>query len=240
MAKINTLLLTGENNHDWRRSAPYIKRLLEDSGAFSVTISENPSETLADAAALRQYQLFFLDYNGPDWSEHAKVNFETAVRGGTGLVALHAANNGFKGWVECEKMLGLMWREGAGHGEFHEFEVKIIDRNHPITQGIADFKTWDELYHKLTPMHGQQLHVLATAYSDPKKGGSGRDEPMMLVNQYGKGRVFHQILGHVWPGDPTGGYKGASMIALENEGFTSTLVRGCAWAATGKIGEVDC
>jgi hypothetical protein len=29
-------------------------------------------------------------------------------------------------------------------------------------------------------MHGVGYRVLASAYSDPAKGGSGRDEPMLL------------------------------------------------------------
>ena len=44
----DVLLLTGENNHDWRRSAPFCKALLEDTGRFHVTLSEDPSSALAD------------------------------------------------------------------------------------------------------------------------------------------------------------------------------------------------
>jgi type 1 glutamine amidotransferase len=57
----------------------------------------------------------------------------------------------------------------------------------------------------------------------------------MVTTQYGAGRVFHMVLGHVWPGDPNGEYKGASMITFENPGFQKTLVRGCEWAATGDV-----
>ena len=235
MAPIKTLLITGANNHDWQRSSPYIQKILEESGKFDVTLTENPSETLEDAEGLAQYDLLFSDYNGPEWSEAAKANFEQAVSGGTGLVILHAADNSFPGWVEYEKMVGLLWREGTGHGEFHEFPVTIIDREHPITRGVADFRIMDELYHRLVHMHDVPYHVLATAYSAEDKGGTGNDEPMMVVTQYGEGRVFHQVLGHIWPGDPEGEYKGAGFIALENPGFVETTIRGSEWAATGDV-----
>ena len=110
MSKIKTLLVTGANNHDWRRSTPYCKDLLEKSGKFEVTVTEDPSAVLEDAQGLKDYQLLFSDYNGPEWSEAAKANFEAAVRNGTGLVILHAADNSFPGWVEYEKMVGLLWR----------------------------------------------------------------------------------------------------------------------------------
>ena len=235
MARIKTLLITGENNHDWSRSAPFCRDLLEGSGKFSVTLTEDPSAALEDADALKDYDLIFSDYNGSEWTPAAKANFEDAVRTGTGLVILHAADNSFDGWVEYEKMCALLWRAGAGHGEYHEFEVSIVDKNHPITRGLKDFKLWDELYHRLLHMHGVEYQVLATAYSAPKKGGSGNDEPMMVTTQYGEGRVYHSVMGHVWPGDPNGGYKGATMTTFENKDFQNTLLRGCEWAATGDV-----
>jgi len=235
MDKIKTLLLTGANNHDWTRSTPFCKKLLEGSGRFEVNVTEDPDATLSDGDALDGVQLLFSDYNGPEWPEPAKANFEQAVSGGTGLVILHAADNAFRGWVEYEKMVGLLWREGTGHGAFHEFEVKIVDQDHPITRGLPEFKVWDELYHRLVHMHGVPYHVLATAYSAPETRGSGRDEPMMVVTQYGEGRVYHHVLGHVWPGDPNSGNKGVTMIAFEPEPVQRALLRGCEWAATGEV-----
>jgi len=228
MPTIRTLLLTGANNHDWTMSAPFCRDLLAASGRFAVTLTEDPSSALADAKALSEYEFLFGDYNGPEWTEPAKANFEAAVRTGTDLVVMHAADNAFPGWVEYEKMVGLMWREGAGHGSFHEFPVTIRDREHPITQGLADFRQWDELYHRLVHMHGVPYHVLATAYSDPATGGTGNDEPVMVTTRYGEGRIFHMVLGHVWPGNP-------DMRAFESEGFQQGLLRGCEWAARGTV-----
>jgi len=230
MSKIKTLLVTGANNHDWTRSAPFCRDLLEKSGTFSVTLTEDPSAVLEDAEGLKGYDLIFSDYNGPDWSEAAKANFETAIRNGTGLFILHAADNAFRGWVEYEKMVALLWRKGTGHGRFHQFKVAIVNHDHPITKGISDFPQWDELYHKLVHMHDVPYNVLATAYSDPETGGTGRHEPMMVTTQYGQGRVYHHVLGHIWKGQE-------EMQAFECGEFQKTLIRGCEWAATGKVSE---
>jgi type 1 glutamine amidotransferase len=234
MKQIPVLLLTGANNHDWKRSAPLLKRVLEGTGRFAVTLTEQPSAVLEDAAGLKAYRLFLLDYNGPDWSPAAQRNFLAAVAGGTGVVAVHAANNSFPEWKEYEKMIGLTWRPESGHGEFHDFTVEIDDATHPITRGVAAFQTPDELYHRLVRTPGVDLKVLASAWSEPKRGGTGQREPMLTVTHYGQGRVFYHALGHVWAGDPAAN-RGCSMVALESPGFQDTLIRGCEWAATGEV-----
>jgi type 1 glutamine amidotransferase len=225
---IHTLLLTGANNHDWRRSAPFCKDLLDRTGLFRVELTEDPPKALANRERLSNFQLFFLDYNGPDWPDDAKAHFLDAVRKGTGVTVLHAANNGFPGWVEYETLCALCWREGTGHGRFHRFDVKVLDHDHPVTRGLPDIKSHpDELYHRLVHMHDAPYHVLASAFSDPATGGSGQDEPMLVVKTYGLGRVFHNILGHVW--------QGGDMSALEDAQFQKVLLRGCQWAATGDV-----
>lgn len=233
---ISTLLLTGANNHDWRRSSPLLADLLRQTPHFEVEIAEDPSailESLDENA--EQVKLFVLDYNGPSWSEAARRNFVRRVENGAGVVIVHAADNAFAGWAEYEAMCGLIFRQkdgnSSGHGEFHRFEVSITDPNHPITRDLNSFSTEDELYHRMVRVPNADFSVIATAFSDPKQGGSGQNEPVLLVSQFGQGRIFHTLLGHVWKGDPDGTYRGASLVALQNSGFQTSFRRGCEWAA---------
>ena len=79
----------------------------------------------------------------------------------------------------------------------------------------------DELYHGMRgPI--ENVHVLATAYSDKAKGGTGDHEPMIWTVNYGKGRVFHTPMGH-------------DLDGMRCVGFMATLLRGTEWAATGKV-----
>jgi hypothetical protein len=65
--------------------------------------------------------------------------------------------------------------------------------------------------------------VLATAYSDPAKPeGTGRDEAMIWVKRYGRGRVFVNAMGH-------------DVDAMKGKGFQTLMIRGIEWAASGKV-----
>jgi len=73
----------------------------------------------------------------------------------------------------------------------------------------------------------ENLTVLATAYADTTiSGGTGEHEPMIFIVRYGKGRVFHTLMGHV---------KGSNPQSMECVGFITTFQRGAEWAATGKV-----
>ena len=226
---IPLLLITGENNHDCKYTSAVHKATLEKTGRFTVDFTEKPAATLADAEGLKKYKAFVLDYNGKRWGEAAETNFLAAVKGGTGVAVIHAANNAFSGWVEYEKLVGDCWREGTGHGKFHRFDVTITDRDHPITKDLPDLKAHpDELYHKLVHMHGVERRVLATALSSKESNGTGNEEPMIIVLQYGQGRVFHTPLGHVWRNAEE------TKASVNDPQFQLLLARGTEWAATGE------
>ncbi len=238
---IKTLIITGKNNHNWRYTSRAHQDALEATGRFSVTITDDPKTTLEDASELSKYQLLVLDYNDPDtrWGATAEKNFEKAVENGAGVVAIHAADNAFKGWANYEKMLGLMWRDGAGHGKFHEFTVDLVDTSHPITSNVVpgssatrkwvSFTTTDELYHKLSNPQQAEYHLLAQAMSSKESGGTGAVEPMLFTLSYGKGRIVATPLGHVWEGSDS------NKVSIANPWFKAIIARSGEWAATGKV-----
>ncbi|MEX2217997.1 MAG: family 16 glycoside hydrolase [Phycisphaerales bacterium] len=237
---LRALLITGENNHNWRYTSRYHKDTLEETRRFVVDIADDPAAALADADALQKYAVIVLDYNGKPWGEAAQKNFVQYVDGGKGVVVIHAANNAFKGWAEYEAICGLLWRDGAGHGPFHEFDVRYVASAggggggvgglHPIVKGLPGMKSHpDELYHGLSNPQNVKFEVLAVADSPQEKGGSGREEPMAIVLSYGKGRVFHTPLGHVWE------KQDAQKRSIADPQFKLLLARGAQWAATGEV-----
>jgi type 1 glutamine amidotransferase len=198
---------------------------------MQVDITTTPSTALTDEN-LAKYDVFLLNYfatsAGPPesrWSDSNKEAFLKAVRSGKGVVGYHFASSAFTkpNWVEFEKALAGGWRTQGFHGPAHVFTVKKTASAHPISEGLpAQFEhAIDELYQNSMLTPGSV--VLATAYSDPAKPkGTGKDEPVIWVNTYGKGRVYENVLGH-------------DVKALADPSYQNWLKRGVVWAATGKV-----
>jgi hypothetical protein len=242
---------SGGPYHAWQLTTPVLKKELEDAGIFQVDVVTAPlsgGDFSNFKPDFKKYQAVVSNLDSPEWPPELMAAFEQYMKEGGGLVIVHAADNGFAGWKAFNEMIGIGgWRgrnEAAGplwyykdgklvsdpspgsagsHGARHPFQVTMRDTEHPIAKGLP--KIWmhagDELYATLRGP-GQNMTVLATAYSDPGNKGTGHDEPTLMVLNYGKGRVFHTTMGHDIP-------------ALSCVGFIVTLQRGTEWAATGKV-----
>jgi type 1 glutamine amidotransferase len=250
-APIKILLIDGQNNHKWETTTPLLKAILEKDGLCQVTVATSPAkgaDLSSFAPDFAPYQVVVSNYNGALWGDAMRAAFEKYVSGGGGFVAVHAANNSFPEWKAYNEMIGLggwggrteksgpylrmtdgKWTadltpgNGGHHGKQHEFLIVTRASDHPITAGLPSkwMHTIDELYDSLRGP-AQNVTVLASAFSDPATGGTGRDEPMLMTISYGQGRVFHTALGH-------------GPEAIQCAGFATTFQRGTEWAATGKV-----
>lgn len=248
--KLEVLIVDGQNNHNWKATTPVLKKHLEDCGRFQVDVATSPAkgeDQNGFTPKFSNYDVVVSNYNGELWNTQAQQALVDYVRGGGGLVIVHAANNAFTSWPEYNDMIGLGWRAanfgdrltlddegrplrtakgegpGAGHGPQHAFPMLVRDQDHPITKGLP--RQWmhasDELYHGQRGP-AQNMRVLATAFSAPDKKGTNAHEPLLWVIPYGRGRVFTTLLGH-------------SPEAMQCVGFIVTLQRGTEWAATDKV-----
>ncbi len=223
-------LISGANNHDWQYTDLKLTSILETGGHFVVQHTATPETDLAKPEAWKDVRALVLNYNGPRWGAAAEEQFLSAVKAGVGVVVVHAADNAFPGWTEYELLVGDLWRDGTSHGNYHAFDVEILDRDHPITAGLAKLRAHpDELYHNLVRTPGSNYRVLASAFSSPESRGTGKLEPMLLVGSFGAGRVVHTPLGHVWKDDKD------SRATFDHPQIADLLVRATQWAATGEV-----
>lgn len=238
--------------HNWAAETPVLKKELEEVGLFEVEVLTAPpkgSDFSDFHPEWSKYRVIVFNYDAPDdrWPDSVKQSFETYIKNGGGLVTVHAADNAFPHWQAYNEMIGVggwrerdeksgphwIWKDGkltadetpgrAGqHGLRLPFLVTARDATHPIMRGLPNrwMHQGDELYANLRGPGN--MTVLATAYSDPANHGTGFDEPMVMVSQFGKGRIFHTTWGH-------------DVMALSSTDAVVLFQRGVEWAATGKV-----
>ena len=250
-AKLTALIVDGQNNHNWKATTPVMKRLLEETGLFAVDVATSPPKKQpmdGFRPEFAKYDVVVSNYTGDEWPAATKQALVEYMTSGGGLVIVHAANNAFGKWAEWNEMIGvggwggrneksgpmLYWQDGkivrdtspgrgGTHGTQHPWQVVAREPDHPILKGLPE--KWlhekDELYSKLRGP-AKNLTVIATAWHDPKQRGTGKHEPALMTIRYGKGRVFHTVLGH-------------AAQQMRCVGFIVTFQRGAEWAATGKV-----
>ena len=253
---IKVMLLTGQTDpyHRWKVTSAHLKATLDlyDKFQTDVVLIPEKKDMASFAPKFSDYQVLVLDQNGPDWPLQTQKAFVEFVKTGGGVVLVHEADNAFPNWVEYNQICGLggwkgrdeksgpyfYWKDGeyikdysagkaGSHGSRVPYIVNIRDTKHPITKGLPT--KWlhqnDELYGNLRGP-AENIHVLATAFSTASTKGTGKEEPVLFTISYGKGRIFHTIMGH------TGNDFSDS---VQDVGFQVTFSRGTEWAATGKV-----
>ncbi|MEI6603820.1 MAG: ThuA domain-containing protein [Verrucomicrobiota bacterium] len=251
-APLPTLIIDGQNNHDWKATTPLMKKALEAAGLCSVDVATAPGGNGPELAAFKpefaKYKVVVMNYNGGMWSEATCKAFEAYVAGGGGLVVVHAADNSFPQWSAYNAMIAvggwngrddksgayLRWKDGkqvldtqpgavGHHGAQHPYLLETRAPKHPIMAGLPEkwLHASDELYDFMRGP-AKNATILATSFADTKFGGSGEHEAQLIDINFGKGRVFHTMIGH-------------GPEAMQCVGFITTFQRGTEWAATGKV-----
>jgi hypothetical protein len=194
-ATYKTLIVTGQNNHNWKASSPLLKIILDETGLFSCDIATSP-EKGGDMNKFNpdfsRYKLVVLDYNGDSWNEKTKAAFLKFVSNGGGVVVYHAADNAFPEWKEYNEIIGLggwggrneksgpyvyyrgneIVRDdtskgiGGTHGARSEFMVKTRNFEHPITRGLpANWMHGNDELYSLLRGPAVNMDILASATS---------------------------------------------------------------------------
>lgn len=254
---IRALIVSGQNNHNWKVSHRAIKQILDNSGMFISDVVLTPpvgGDMSRFNPNFDDYDVIVLDYNGDRWGEKVDEAFLKYVQKGGGIIVYHAADNAFAGWDEFNKIIALGGWEGrdeksgpycyikdgkmvldsspgrgGSHGRQREYPMHCRNAEHPITKDLPDnwLHAQDEMYDFMRGPANIK-DLLYSGKSDATTGGSGREEPLVFTVDYGKARIFHIMLGHC----------GASLEnnpAMQCAGFQTLLLRGAEWAATGKV-----
>jgi len=219
--KIKTLIVTGqgEDNLVWMTRSQAAQQILDDAGLFSTKILVSPPEG-EDMSKFKpdfsKYDLVVIDYEGDAWPKETIGALQNYVNNGGGLVRIQSRS---EPGTPVPSMITV--------SERHDFEVRMRSSDHPVTSGLP--VRWlhpgDVIVQGMS-MEGDNLQVLATAFSDTAFAGTGISEPVLVAKNVGQGRVFITMLGTPDLDENK---------AVKCAGFIVTLQRGAEWAATGKV-----
>ncbi len=230
---VKALIITGDNvgAHAWKETSKALKDMLEEGGRIKVDITATPSKDLTDEN-LAKYDVLILNYKdthgGPPesrWSDANKEAFLKAVRGGKGLVVYHFASSRLH-----QAELGRV-REGGRR----RLAVAGLPRPGACLHRQEDRRQAPDLRRAPRRVRSHGRRALPELDADAgqrgawrrpiptpnKPRGTGKDEPVIWVNQYGKGRVYENVLGH-------------DTKAMADPNYQKWMRRGVIWAATGK------
>ncbi|MFO1490647.1 MAG: ThuA domain-containing protein [Kiritimatiellia bacterium] len=214
-APVRVLLLSGQNNHDWKTTTPVLQETLA-KGGYQVEVTERPDQMTADSlkgvgVIVSNWNTFAQKNTVPDWPPAAREAFTAFVRDGGGFVGVHAGTSAFYDWPDAQKIFGATWTNGKTHHKApHTFLVTPETVDHPLAKGWVPFQTTDELW--LDPGIHPDALVLAKADG----------QAVAVTTTFGKGRCTTMLMGH-------------SADFMRNPGFAAMLLRSVEWAATGTI-----
>lgn len=180
--KIELLFLGhASEHHNSAQYMPMLSSALAKEG-INLTYTEDPADINKETLSYYDGLVIYANHEQmTDSQEEALLDF---VKGGKGFVPIHSASFCFQNSEEYIQLVG-------GQFQKHDtgtFVASILDKQHPVTQSLDTFSTWDETYihHKLS----DDRQVLMERVEGEHR------EPWTWVKEHGKGRVFYTAYGH--------------------------------------------
>ncbi len=202
MIMYTVAIFSSPMGHDIVRVSARLTHWLTETGLFNVRHASwyqdaprSVDDYMADASAVAETDLFLLNCpDDPFTTEKSRRSIENAVASGAGLLGFHGIQPSCHRWPEMEKMIGLLWRDTASHGDYDWFTVSpaagsfstrdgtgtLPSTVHPILTGLQPFRTKEELYCGLTNVLSDRGAPFATGghhgnygYAGSGTGGGG-------------------------------------------------------------------
>jgi type 1 glutamine amidotransferase len=180
----------------------------EKTGAYDVVVTDDYSVFTPES--LRQFDAVCLNnttglkFNPKENPERCKALMDF-VKGGKGIVGVHAGTDNFNQWPEGQEMMGGKF---TGHpwGGSGIWAIKIDEPDHPLMKAFRGkgFKINDEIYRTDPPLYSRdkQRVLMSLDMSDPTTRNvrgfkpTDTDTGISWIKTWGKGRIFYCSLGH--------------------------------------------
>ena len=213
---VKVLLITGGHAYDKENFDVMLSKL-----PIVYDHVEHPdAHRMLKADKIDNYDVVLLYDMPKEISPEAQQDFIAMLQKGKGLVVLHHAFCSYDYWPEYTRIVGgryhhFPWtkdgteQKPSNYTHDATLQIRVEDKNHPITKGISSFEIIDEAYGN-TEIRPDVHPVLST--DSPASG------PLVCwTNSYGRSRVVALTLGH-------------DRLAWENPSFLKVLSQAIVWA----------
>ncbi|MCS7254422.1 MAG: ThuA domain-containing protein [Armatimonadota bacterium] len=219
--KLKVVIFTG--GHDFNRKEFF--EMFDSFGNVEWEESQQPkaNQLWCKQDELKRYDVVVLYDMWQQITDEQKEFMVRALKDGVvGLVVIHHAIASYQNWDEYWRIIGARYFLSPGvdpDGKKRErcqvafgvkMNIKIADKEHPITRGMSDFEVIDETYkgYWVSP----RVKILLTT-------DCPQNEPSIAwTNEYGKARVVYIQLGH-------------GPEAYRHASYRQLLKRSLLWAA---------
>ena len=192
-AKLKAVLWVGGHSHDFKAYADILTKALPKRVPTDIEVVRDGK--FLDLPQAGQLDVIVMNHCFDKaegvLTDAQKAKLLALIRGGVGVVGVHASYYSFTKWAEIRSVWGTTFTR---HGAVNvTLVVTILDKEHPIARGVGDsFEVRSELYQS-TPL-AKDCHLIAKA----KEKGKDAEYPSVWTRMEGKGRVVAIMPAH-WP-----------------------------------------
>lgn len=201
--RIEILFLGHDNEH--HNSAIFMPMLAAQLSLEGINFTYTSDPNDINAANLDNYDALMIYANHDSITTQQESALLSFVEKGRGFIPVHCASWCFR---NSAKYIDLVGGQFLKH-KTDTFTTAIVKKDHPITQQLQPFSTWDETYEH------SQIAKDITVLMERVEGE--HHEPWTWVKEFGKGRVFYTAYGH-------------DERTWNNPGFHELMKQGILWA----------
>jgi putative membrane-bound dehydrogenase-like protein len=201
--RIEILFLGHDSEH--HNSALYMPLLASQLSLEGINFTYTDKPEDINDANLANYDALMIYANHDSITQDQERALLAFVENGKGFIPVHCASWCFR---NSEKYIDLVGGQFLKH-KTDTFTTEIVKKDHPVTQGLKPFSTWDETY--------EHSHLAKDITVLMERVEGGHREPWTWVKEKGKGRVFYTAYGH-------------DERTWNNPGFVDLMREGILWA----------
>lgn len=209
--RVEILVLGHESeHHNSEKLMMYLSTPLFQKGinlTYTADVNDLNEETLYNYDGLMIYA------NHDSISPAQEAALKDYVQSGKALIPIHSASYCFR---NSDWYVSAVGGQFSKHGD-GRFTATIVDKTHPIMNGIEEFETWDETYVHTAINPDKQVLM-------ERVDGNNR-EPYTWIRNEGDGRVFYTAYGH-------------NEETWKQPEFHELVANGILWAVGDKVNEL--